>query len=1511
MTQVPIDIVISSKKAEEGERKAVRSLDNIREKANQTKNSNKELEKSFRGVGSGIAAIDGPLGGIASRFTSIRTLVQSTGFAIASFTVGLAGAGFAMRAGVRDAIQFSSAMAEVNTLVNDDFAFNKLTKSIRGVAKEFGQLPTAQAKAAYQIISAGASTASEAIDTLTASNKLAIGGVTDVATAADGLTTILNAYGERVGTATNVSDALFVAMRAGKTTIGELSSSIGKVAPLAAQTNTSLEELLSGVAALTKGGISTTEAVTGMRAVLAAVAKPTSEASELAEKLGLNFSAAGIESKGFAAFIQEVTEKTGGSTAQLSKLFGGVEALIPVLALSGAAGEDFKQILEDMGIRAGETEKAFNKMAETPQFKINQLKGLFVDLGIRIGDALLAVIIPAVDVLINNFGDLVTIAEALAIVIGVRLVGALVLATAKLVINTAAVVANQVQMARLAAAVGGTTTSYVLFTGAATTAARGLALLAGPLAIGAAVGAYFLLKNRVSSATEAFNSFLATITVIGGGLLKLANYASVPARAIVESFSKAFGQTQKLFDSFILDVRDFFRNPFDNNGLARTSNALGELFSFGAAESIQAAIKDVETFNAAIDKTIDAQLVKWGKQNREAAEETEDLGATSADTSKQIQELIDKLNNNNGNSATDALDKTKTKTKEAKEAVKEFSEETKKLSTIIERAGERIFDTFADTIDDFLKGDIGSWEDYAGKITDIFRSTFANISALALAKPIIVPIIGAAAGAVGLGTDATNKLGQSFGVSNLSDLSSLTNLGSSLFDPLLSSGGLVGNTIDKVGNFFGVGGLEAQGPTLSGAAGYQGGVSNLINPANILASFAGSKLADLFGLSGKYSGITGTLGGIGGSIAGASIGSSLGTIAGFAGGPAGALIGTLLGSFGGSALGGLFGGKPSDKGQWAISDLAGTVVQEGGLSGKKFSQENRDLAKSFSQLGGSVAKLFETISGQEASFNQIQVKVGNRDGSFVNFGQDGQFDVSTRKVVQSSGTAIFEAIVKGLREKFTELPENIGNLIDNLDFSNVETALQDLDLISQVAGWFKAAEEPMTQTAQALQNVEANFNTIKETLMRLGATVDVLNKLEEKRAEALNDVKNTILQSTVTDYLGEVSPGLLQLKTLRDNYQAQKAELDAGGISTFFLDKTYQIRQEKILQDIIKNTYSERISQLEAESETASRLVEEYSRLATSLGNAVRNLRLSEISPLSARDKYNEARANFLDISNRAALGDTEAMGELEGIGRTFLDLSRDYYASTEQFVQDFELVQTALEKAQGVAERQVTLQEQIAMTAKTQIEAIYNSSNSIVSSLDAQTVLLQKLADGAITQAQWNEQIQPILTAAGVTSTPTNAAAFDVEAVMAARPDIAAAGLDFNTWFKRWGSTIPEELEYLQKNFVKNDPAASAGLTQVARELGIPGFDAGGDVLSNSLFMVGERRPEIFRAGNQGGKVIPLENGQQLEQRLEALEKAAHFNTTVQQTGFKRLEATNLKQIEAINAVTQAIKRQ
>ena len=123
------------------------------------------------------------------------------------------------------------------------------------------------AKALYQIVSAGHDGADGMI-VLEASAKAAVGGVTDTATAADAITSIMNAYGKSAKDADRISDMLFTTVKLGKTTMGELGKSISQVTALAASFDVEIEEVLAAVSTLTSSGTPTAMAMTQIKQAL-------------------------------------------------------------------------------------------------------------------------------------------------------------------------------------------------------------------------------------------------------------------------------------------------------------------------------------------------------------------------------------------------------------------------------------------------------------------------------------------------------------------------------------------------------------------------------------------------------------------------------------------------------------------------------------------------------------------------------------------------------------------------------------------------------------------------------------------------------------------------------------------------------------------------------------------------------------------------------------------------------------------------------------------------------------------------------------------------------------------------------------------------------------------------------------------------------------------------------------------------------------------------------------------
>lgn len=292
--------------------------------------------------------------------------------------------------------QFEHGMAKISTLVDTRIvSMNQLKQGIREVSDATGESVTDLAEAEYQAISAGVD-AAHVTQFLGDATKAAVAGFTDNKTAIDGVTTVLNSYGLATNQASKITDQMLLTQNLGKTTFGELAQSIGQVTPVAVQLHVSTDELFASLAALTKNGINTAEAITSVRAVMNSIISPSAEAAKTAASLGLEFNAAHIQSVGFANFMNEVKEKTGGNVETMGKLFGNTRALTGVLALTGNAANDFKNSLDAMKNSAGATDEAFEKMMKQDptramQVALNSLHNAAMDFGAALAPLLLRI----------------------------------------------------------------------------------------------------------------------------------------------------------------------------------------------------------------------------------------------------------------------------------------------------------------------------------------------------------------------------------------------------------------------------------------------------------------------------------------------------------------------------------------------------------------------------------------------------------------------------------------------------------------------------------------------------------------------------------------------------------------------------------------------------------------------------------------------------------------------------------------------------------------------------------------------------------------------------------------------------------------------------------------------------------------------------------------------------------------------------------------------------------------
>lgn len=320
--------------------------------------------------------------------------------------MGIIAAGFGIVRPIQIAIgestKLNTALAEVGTLTDEaTFPVERMKGLVKDLAAQYGEKATAQAKALYQTISAGFGDAADASRMLDVANRLAIGGVAEVSTAVDGLTNVLNTYSSANLDALDVSDAFFVAVKAGKTTVGELSQQIGRVAPGAEAMGIKMEELLAAMAAITTKGIDTRQTVSGLAASLANIIRPTADAEAEAKKLGIQFSAAALRSKGLKGFLDSITKSAKFNDDSISQLFGSIEAFKVMTALASDESSKFNEVLGMMEKRAGATNTAVAKMEDTFAHQAKQLGAIVNNIQTTVGDAGEALLAPVLK-LINK-----------------------------------------------------------------------------------------------------------------------------------------------------------------------------------------------------------------------------------------------------------------------------------------------------------------------------------------------------------------------------------------------------------------------------------------------------------------------------------------------------------------------------------------------------------------------------------------------------------------------------------------------------------------------------------------------------------------------------------------------------------------------------------------------------------------------------------------------------------------------------------------------------------------------------------------------------------------------------------------------------------------------------------------------------------------------------------------------------------------------------------------------------
>lgn len=282
-----------------------------------------------------------------------------------------------------DSRAFGAAMRVANTMAGKNAeGFAKLKNQVVEVAKNVPVARDELANGLYQVIS-NSVPEDNWIDFLNKSAKASVGGIADLGETVKVTSTVIKNYGLAWDAAESVQDKIQLTAKNGVTSFEQLAQALPRVTANASTLGVSIDELLASFATLTGVSGNTNEVATQMAAIFTALVKPSSEATEMAEKMGIEFNAASIKAAGglrnfltqLDASVKEYAAANGVLEQEVyAKLFGSAESLRALTPLTNQLAEKFSENVDAMANSAGTINAAYNETSSTGSATTQMLK---------------------------------------------------------------------------------------------------------------------------------------------------------------------------------------------------------------------------------------------------------------------------------------------------------------------------------------------------------------------------------------------------------------------------------------------------------------------------------------------------------------------------------------------------------------------------------------------------------------------------------------------------------------------------------------------------------------------------------------------------------------------------------------------------------------------------------------------------------------------------------------------------------------------------------------------------------------------------------------------------------------------------------------------------------------------------------------------------------------------------------------------------------------------------------
>ena len=395
------------------------------------------------------------------------------------------------------------------------------------------------------------------------------------------------------------------------------------------------------------------------------------------------------------------------------------------------------------------------------------------------------------------------------------------------------------------------------------------------------------------------------------------------------------------------------------------------------------------------------------------------------------------------------------------------------------------------------------------------------------------------------------------------------------------------------------------------------------------------------------------------------------------------------------------------------------------------------------------------------------------------------FDVTTDEGLQKASTALsaisaVKSATDAIKSPLSEMEQQAQSAKAQLDAWT--QSMTDSGVNAQYAAglineyrnafindYIKTLDEslhPLSAYAQAVKAANEAVDQRKKALEIIGATEGQLAQVEAMRAEVVKQATEEMLRSfdqsvaqrwaAVNGNSDAVGRAISQANELRETIR----QFGEGSAQVAELLKLHAAETAKAAQDAAKSEYDslraqmdaleqqrvqlqqqaiqEQINAINEQLSAAKTLKSTWEGLDKSLGQSRYNL-FAGSANLDAENRLGTVQAEFRRLSGLALGGDSDAAGQLAGVGTSLLDIVKQTAGTEEEYLDAFWAVNAQLKSAQDAAGAQVS-------AADKQLEALQGQ-------LDVQNAALKQLQGQSATLEEIEKQIadlKPLLDAAG-----------------------------------------------------------------------------------------------------------------------------------------------------------------